>query len=81
MDAPNVAAHAHMSTGGAAGGELTPLIINKVINEDTQNVSSHQRVLNLLEIHSKENQVFDNLRKTKLPLLGLLSLLQTCRPY
>lgn len=43
MNAPNVAAHTHMSDGGAAGGELTLLIINKVINDDTRNVASHQR--------------------------------------
>lgn len=42
---------------------------------------SSKRVWNLLDIHSNENQVFDNLRKRKSPLFGLLSLLQTCRPY
>lgn len=42
MDAPNVAAHTHISARGAPGGELTPLIINKVINDDTRNTASHQ---------------------------------------
>lgn len=31
MDAPNVAAHIHMSARGAAGGELRQLIVNKVM--------------------------------------------------
>lgn len=31
MDAPNVAAHIRMSAGGAAGGELRQLIVNKVM--------------------------------------------------
>lgn len=29
--------------GGVAGGELTLLIVNKVTNDDTRNVASHQR--------------------------------------
>lgn len=48
MDAANVAAHrgtlgGGVEGGGVAGGELTLLIVNKVTNDDTRNVASHQR--------------------------------------
>lgn len=46
---------------GPAGGELMPLLLNKVINDDT-GVSS-KGVLNLVEFHLNEIQSFDSERE------------------
>lgn len=52
--------HRHMSPGGGgpAGGELMPLLLNKVIIDDTGVLS--KGVLNLVEFHLNEIQGFDS---------------------